>query len=131
MLNDTAINSVEDNSLNFVYGIPSKNDFMSGRHTSISYHRNNTKLNLVKPSIFSENSPLTVREFKGFARGYCIVGNDLQEYMPKYPNHREIYEGIKDNPDKKFVLLTCTQVWGGSLGNIQDSRIAFELSDWR
>lgn len=131
MLNETALNSVEDNSLNFVYGIPSKNNFMSGRDTSISYHRNNTKLNLVKPSIFSENSPLTVREFKGFTRGYYIVGNNLQEYMPKYPNHREIYEGIKDNPEKKFVLLTCTQSWGAGTGYKQDSRIAFELSDWR
>ena len=130
MLNDIAINSTEDNSLNFVYGIPSKADFISGRDTGVSYHKNNTKINIVKPSIFSNDIPFKVREFKGFTRGYYIVGNNLQEYMPKYPNHREIYEGIKGNPEKKFVLLTCTQVYDG-YANKQNSRIAFELNNWK
>lgn len=131
MLNDRAIHSTEDNSLRYVYGIPSKNDFLSGKDTGVSYHRDNTTINLVKPSIFLENWNVTIREFRGFARGYHVVGNNLQEYMPKYPNHREILKGIKRHPEKTFVLLTCTQSWGSGSNDRQHSRIAFELNDWK
>ena len=131
MLNDRATHSTEDNSLRYVYGIPSKNDFVSGRDTMVSYYKDNTTFNLVKPSIFSENWDVTVREFKGFARGYYVVGNNLQEYMPKYPSHREIFEGIKRHPEKTFVLLTCTQSWSSDDDQKQNSRIAFELNNWR
>lgn len=130
MLNPDALNSAEDNSLSFVYGIPSKNDFRSGSDTHVSYHKYNTKLNFVKPSIFSEDNPVTVREFRGFVRGYYVIGNNLHEYRVKYPNHRKIYEGIKDHPSKKFVVLTCSQCWDHYPDKGRDSRIAFELNDW-
>lgn len=104
---------------------------LSGRDTGYSFNQYTLNLNFFEVYIRAFFPNKTV--FKGKMRGYYFIGNNLQDFRSRIPEHKQIITDIRGNDCLKFLMLSSFQNWSGN--NVewdgwQHSRVAFKLNDW-
>lgn len=104
---------------------------LSGRDTGYSFNQYTLNLNFFEVYIRAFFPNKTV--FKGKMRGYYFIGNNLQDFRSRIPEHKQIITDIRGNDCLKFLMLSSFQNWSGN--NVewdgwQYSRVAFKLNNW-
>ena len=102
---------------------------LSSRYTVYSYNQYSLNINFFEVYLRSISRLST--NLLGKMRGYHMIGNNLQDFRQKYPEHASVFKNIKDSK-AVFIILTCFQSWsdGGEWDSWQHSRIAFKLNNW-